>query len=135
MNTPSVAGAAAAPGPPTQARTKLEQLQGQRTLVRRNRETKAAELEKVTAYLGIADAVDQALDNLSEELFGRIVKILEEKLTLALQEVLEQAIVLKVNREYKRGGATMSFHMERNGQPEDIMKGQGGSLVNIRSVW
>jgi hypothetical protein len=134
MSTPSAAGAGAEPRPPTQAWTKLERLQGQRTLVRRNRETKAAELEKVTAYLGIADAVDQALDKLSEQLFGRIVKILEEMLTRALQEVLEQPMVLKVNRDYKRGGATMSFHIERNGQPEDIMKGQGGSVVNILSV-
>jgi hypothetical protein len=92
------------------------------------------DLEKVTAYLSIAEAVDQALDKLSEQLFGRMVKILEQKLTLALQEVLEQPIQLKVNRDYKRGGATMSFHIERSGQPEDIMKGQGGSVVNILSV-
>jgi hypothetical protein len=62
------------------------------------------------------------------------VNILEEKLTLALHEVLEQPIALKVNRDYKRGGATMSFYIERNGQAEDIMKGQGGSVANILSV-
>src|SRR5262245_17010348 len=28
----------------------------------------------------------------------------------------------------------MSFHIERNSQPEDIMKGQGGSVANILSV-
>jgi hypothetical protein len=102
--------------------------------MRRNQTAKAEELKTVTAYLGIADAVDRALDQLSDQLFGRIVKVLEEKLTVALQEVLEQPIVLKVNRDYKRGGATMSFHVERNGKPEDIMKGQGGSVVNILSV-
>ena len=135
MNTSPFAEAATDPRPPTQAQTKLGQLQGKRDLLRGNREQKTDELEKVTTYLGIADAVDQALDTLSEQLFGRIVKILEEKLTLArLQEVLEQPIVLKVNREHKRGGATISFHVERNGQPEDIMKGQGGSVVNILSV-
>jgi ABC-type glutathione transport system ATPase component len=62
------------------------------------------------------------------------VQILEEKLTLALQEVLEQPLALKVTRDYKRGGATMSFHVERNGQSEDIMRGQGGSVVNVLSV-
>jgi ABC-type glutathione transport system ATPase component len=134
MNTPSSSWAAAALPLPTQAQDKLRQLEGKRDLVQRNRKTKAGELEKVTAYLDISDAVDQALDKLSEQLFGRIVKILEEKLTLALQEVLEQPIVLKVNRDYKRGGATISFHIERNGQPEDILKGQGGSVVNILSV-
>src|SRR5262245_7708116 len=134
MSTPPVSKAVAAIPPSTQAQAKLRQLEGKRDLVQKNREAKADELQTVTAYLDISDAVDQALDKLSEQLFGRIVKILEEKLTLALQEVLEQPIVLKVNREYKRGGATMSFHIERNGQPEDIMKGQGGSVVNILSV-
>jgi hypothetical protein len=134
MSTPPVSKAVAAIPPPTQAQAKLRQLEGKRDLVQKNREAKADELQKVTAYLDISDAVDQALDKLSEQLFGRIVKILEEKLTLALQEVLEQPIVLKVNRDYKRGGATMSFHIERNGQPEDVMKGQGGSVVNILSV-
>jgi hypothetical protein len=48
--------------------------------------------------------------------------------------VLEQPIVLKVSRDYKRGVATIGFHVERNGRPEDIMKGQGGSVVNILSA-
>ena len=123
------------PPPSTiKVRAKLGQLEGKRDLIESNRATKAANLEEVTAYLGIAEAVDQALDKLSEQLFGRIVNILEEKLTLALQEVLDQPIALKVNRDYKRGGATMSFHVERNGQAEDIMKGQGGSVANILSV-
>src|SRR5262245_9495906 len=134
MSTPPVSKAVAAIPPSTQAQAKLRQLEGKRDLVQKNREAKADELQTVTAYLDISDAVDQALDKLSEQLFGRIVKILEEKLTLALQEVLEHPIVLKVNRNHKRGGATMSFHIERNGQPEDIMKGQGGSVVNVLSV-
>jgi hypothetical protein len=116
------------------ARTRLGQLEGKRDHVRDNRQKKAERLEKVTAYLDIADAVDQALDKLSEQLFGRVVKDLEKNLTRALQEVLEQPIVLKVDREFKYGGATMSFHIERDGQAEDIMKGQGGSVINVLSV-
>jgi hypothetical protein len=118
----------------TDARTRLGQLEGKRDRVRGNRQKNADRLERVTAYLNIADAVDQALDKLSEQLFGRVVKDLEKNLTRALQEVLEQRIVLKVDREFKYGGATMSFHIERDGQAEDIMKGQGGSVINILSV-
>jgi hypothetical protein len=134
MKTPSSNGAIPDLSPPIGVQAKLRLLEGKRDHVLSYREGKAGELEKVTTYLSVSDAVDKALDDLSEQLFGRIVKILEEKLTLALQEVLEQPIALKVNRDYKRGGATMSFHIERNGQPEDIMKGQGGSVVNILSV-
>lgn len=134
MRTPPSPANAADISQPTQAQAKLRHLEGKRNLVQTNRDRKASELQKVTEYLSIEEAVNQALDKLSEQLFGRVVKILEEKLTLALQEVLEQPIVLKVNRDYKRGVATMSFHIERNGKPEDIMKGQGGSVVNILSV-
>jgi ABC-type glutathione transport system ATPase component len=67
-------------------------------------------------------------------MFGRIVQVLESNLTKALQEVLEQPIALKVERDYKRGTATIGFHIERQGQPEDIMRGQGGSVANILSV-
>lgn len=91
-------------------------------------------MEKVTAYLGIADAVEEALRLLGEQLSERLAKKLEDMLTDALQEVLEQPIALKVTCDHKRGGATMGFHVEHNGRRESIMKGQGGSVANILSV-
>jgi hypothetical protein len=133
MNTVA-ASSPALPPPPAQARTKLGQLEGKRDLIVLNRLGKAAELESVTSYLSIADAVEAGLDKLSEQLFGQVARILEEQLTKALQEVLDQALRLKVSRDNKRGVATMSFHIERNQNPEDIMKGQGGSVVNVLSV-
>src|SRR5262245_49705533 len=111
---------------PSQARAKLGQLEGKRELIAQNRVRKPAELQTLTAYLASTDAVETALDTLSEQLFGQVVTILEVQLTKALQEVLDQALKLKVSRDNKRGVATMSFHVERNQKPEDIMKGQGG---------
>jgi hypothetical protein len=122
------------PRAPAFALSKLGQLEGKRDTIRSKRDEKRVEYENVASYLSIADDVDRALDVLSEQLFGRIGKILEDKLTLALQEVLEQPIALKVTREFKRGAATMGFHIERNHQVEDIMRGQGGSVVNVLSV-
>jgi len=130
----TLGGRGAAIRSPGQLRDRLLILEGKRERIASNRSASATDLERVTDYLNIADAVDQALDKLSERLFARIIKDLEEMLTLALEEVLEQPIALKVNREYKRGMATMSFFVERNGQPEDIMTGQGGSVANILSV-
>jgi len=130
----SVAETNMSASPPEKVRNKLELLQERRRLLEQKRIAKSAELQKVTDYLGIADAVDDALEALSEELFGKLVKVLEAQLTKALEEVLDQPIELKVTRDYKRGGATMSFHVERDGNPEDIMKGQGGSVANILSV-
>ena len=84
--------------------------------------------------LQIEGDVSRALDQLSDQLFGNVIKLLEEKLTIALQEVLEQPIALKVECRYLRGSAAIEFHIERDGSREDIMKGQGGSVANILSV-
>lgn len=120
--------------PPHQAQQQLQFLQRDQERLRKDRDRDAAEQARLNDYLAIAVAVDEALDKLSEDMFGQIVRVLEEKLTLALQEVLEQPIVLKAERSYKRGSATISFHVEREGHREDIMRGQGGSVANILSV-
>jgi ABC-type glutathione transport system ATPase component len=94
-----------------------------------------AKLAQIDEYLAIAPAVDDALDKLSEAMFGSLTRVIEEQLTVALQEVLDQPdLRLKVEREFKRGAATMRFHVERNGNREDIMRGQGGSVANVLSV-
>jgi hypothetical protein len=113
---------------------KFERLAGQREGKLAERARKAEVLRRVQEYLAVAPAVEVALEKLSEELFGRLAGLIESQLTLALQEVLEQPIRLKVERDFKRGAATMRFHVERDGQEEDIMRGQGGSVANILSV-
>jgi ABC-type glutathione transport system ATPase component len=115
-------------------RRRLDQLVGQRNALRHSHEERELQLKAIADFLSISDSVEEALDKLSEQLFGGLVNAIEEKLTIALQEVLEQPIRLKVEREFKRGSATMSFHIERNGEREDILRGQGGSVANILSV-
>ena len=119
---------------PVAAQQRLQFLVRDQERLRKERDREATAQERLNGYLAIAEAVDEALDKLSEDMFGQIVRVLEEKLTLALQEVLEQPIVLKAERSYKRGSATISFHVEREGHREDIMRGQGGSVANILSV-
>ncbi len=120
--------------PPTPVRRKLDQLAGQRDGLAHERDEKMKRLAAKAQYLGIADAVEDALDKLSEAMFGQLVRIIKEKLTIALQEVLEQPIALNVEREFKRGTATMSFEIVRDGKSEDILRGQGGSVANVLSV-
>ena len=114
---------------PQMAQRRLQFLQRDQERLLKERDRAAADHERLNEYLTIADAVDEALDKLSEDMFGQIVRVLEDKLTLALQEVLEQPIVLKAERSYKRGSATISFHVEREGHREDIMRGQGGEAA------
>jgi hypothetical protein len=123
------------PAPPVAPRRRLDNLLGQHDRLSKDLASKRQQIDQVDSYLTIAPAVDAALDKLSEAMFGSLTKVIEQQLTVALQEVLDQPdLTLKVEREFKRGGATMSFHVERGGNKEDIMRGQGGSVANVLSV-
>ncbi len=118
----------------TPLRRRVDELKGVRRGIDALHRESSAKVAALSAYLAIADGIEEALDRLSEQLFGDLVKLIEEKLTIALQEVLEQPIALKVERECSHGSMSMTFSIIRDGQPEDIMRGQGGSVANILSV-
>ena len=89
---------------------------------------------EVADYLAVADEIKAALESFSEQLFGELVERCNRSLPGRLQDVLDQPIELKVERGNRQGAVTLGFYVERAGQREDIMKGQGGSVVNILSV-
>ena len=120
---------------PTALRRRCDRLLWQQQQDAKLLASERAKLAQIDDYLAIAPAVDEALDKLSEAMFGSLTRVIEEQLTVALQEVLDQPdLALKVEREFKRGAATMRFYVERNGNREDIMRGQGGSVANVLSV-
>ena len=123
-----------APQRPAALRRRVDEIRGRRNGLAAEHERAARQLEEQRRYLELAPKVDDALEALGHELFGKLADILERQLTFALQEVLGQAIRLKVKRQFKRGTATMGFHIERGGEAEDILRGQGGSVANILSV-
>jgi ABC-type glutathione transport system ATPase component len=92
------------------------------------------DLKQAEQYIALSDKVESALETLSNNLFQELLGIIEDKMTVALQEVLEQPIQLKADIDWKRNAASVDFHIERDGNTENIMKGQGGSVANILSV-
>ncbi|WP_299468904.1 DNA repair protein [uncultured Gimesia sp.] len=92
------------------------------------------QMQETEKYLAISEQVTEALETLSGQLFEQELQLIQEKLTIALQEVLEQPLKLKAVAEWKRNAATVEFQIEREGNTEDIMKGQGGSVANVLSV-
>lgn len=94
----------------------------------------ARRFDELNAYLGIADQVTAALEHLSQQLFQQLLGVVQDKMTVALQEILEQPICFRADADFKRGAATVEFRIERNGQSEDILRGQGGSVANVLSV-
>jgi hypothetical protein len=119
---------------PAAARKRVDTLLVQR----HEREKRSMQLShrfaELNAYLNVAEKVTGALEQLSEQLFQQLLGVVQEKMTMALQEILDQPIQLKANAEFKRGAASVDFWIDRDGHKEDILKGQGGSVANILSV-
>ncbi len=119
---------------PAAVRRLYERLDERRQTLAGDLARNRARLAELDDEIALAPAVEQALEALSQELFGKLATVIEQHLTLALQEVLGQPIRLRVKQDFRYGGATLDLHVERDGHEEDIMKGTGGSVTNILSV-
>lgn len=82
----------------------------------------------------LAPKVDETLEALTQRLLDDLVHQLEDLMTKALREVIEQPLTLKAETAEKRGALNVDFHIERDGETEDILRGQGGSVTNVLSV-
>jgi ABC-type glutathione transport system ATPase component len=119
---------------PAELRRRLDRLQDRRDeRVKRSMEL-SARFETLNGYLEIADGVSLALKSLSDRLFQQTLDVVQEKLTIALQEILEQPIQFRATADFKRGAAAVEFSVLRDGNAEDILRGQGGSVANVLSV-
>jgi hypothetical protein len=120
--------------PPTETRRRVDRLLDWREARERRSIQMARQFADLNAYLETAPQVTLALEALNQQLFQQLLGTVQEKLTVALQEILEQPIVFKAAADFKRGAATVEFCIERDGHKEDILRGQGGSVANILSV-
>ena len=75
-----------------------------------------------------------SLESLSQQLFRELLDIIEAKLTIALQEVLEQPIQLKAEVQWRAVPRPSISGLSVDGNREDILKGQGGSVTNMLSI-
>ena len=115
-------------------RGQLDRLRGKRDELVSRQSDLDRQLTEVDEFLAIGDQVTGALEQLSNDLFQQELAVIESTLTKALQEVLDQPVVFKANASFKRDAASVEFSIERDGNPEDIMRGQGGSVANVVSV-
>lgn len=93
-----------------------------------------AELKAATDFLAISDEVTAALESLSDDVFQRQLSDIEKAITKALQDVLEQPIEFQASASFKNNATNVEFSILREGNEEDIMRGQGGSVANVVSV-
>ena len=119
---------------PAELRKRMDRLVWKREQLHKDLELTDRQLAALEEYLGIADQVTVALDTLSQKLFEEVLGMLQNKLTIALQEVLEQPIKFRADASFKRGSASVDFSIDRDGNQEDVKLGQGGSVQNVLSV-
>lgn len=93
------------------------------------------ERRMVRDFLEIAPRAGALLDELSRALFGEILDEIETNLSHAIREILGQERRVVSCRDLKAGRLHIQFQIEReDGEIEDILRGQGGSVCNILSV-
>jgi len=119
---------------PEKLRKRLERLSWQRDELTEKAKRVAARLKDLDSHLEIAADVSEALEHLGKELFEEVLGLMEEKLSRAIEEVLDQPIRFKSEATFKGGTAHVGFSVERDGNKEDVQRGQGGSVQNILSV-
>lgn len=119
---------------PEKLRKRVDKLSWQRDELTEKAAQHAIRLKELDASLEIASDVTSALEDLSNELFKEVLGLMEVKLTQAIEEVLDQPVEFKSHTAFKSGAASVSFSVERDGNREDVQRGQGGSVQNILSV-
>ncbi len=119
---------------PTEARRRADRLLDRHQDRAQRSVALAGEFALLNSYLEIAGEVTLALEQLSTQLFEQLLGVVQTQLSIALQEILDQPICLKAAAGSGRGASTVEFWVERDGQQEDILRGQGGSVANILSV-
>ncbi|EMI52946.1 P-loop NTPase family protein [Rhodopirellula sallentina] len=115
-------------------RNRAHRIEGKRDELVSRQAKVTEQLQEQNRFLAIADDVTNALEKLGNDVFQRQLTLIENTMTKALQEVLEQDIHFKANASFSRGAASVEFSILRGENTEDIMKGQGGSVANVVSV-
>jgi ABC-type branched-subunit amino acid transport system ATPase component len=122
------------PTGPEEIFQRFQKLRWQEHNLAQQLEINRTKMTEIGAFLDRAPQIADRLDQLSQQMFGDILDEVERNLTYALREVLEQELKVITTREVKKGKVSITFGIERQGEREDILTGQGGSVCNVISV-
>ncbi|MGQ9486090.1 MAG: hypothetical protein ACUVSA_14275 [Desulfosoma sp.] len=120
--------------PPKSLRDRPTALQYRAETLEKQRQEALRRLHELEAFLALQPGAAQRLEQLATAYFGDILQEAENNLSFALQEILGQNLRVVTSREVKYGKVHIQFGIERDGRPEDILRGQGGSVCNVLSV-
>jgi len=125
----------APPPTPVKLAQRLGELRGIQRRLHQEQTRDQVELAAVKARIELYPKVAAALQSLSEKLFQELLGTLEQKLTIALQEVLGQPLTFHAEASAdQRSGVTVELKLKMAGKDVSIMDGSGGSVANVLSV-
>lgn len=119
---------------PAPVRKRLERLLWKEQQLTSDLKQTQSVMQQLEQYIALSGQVTEALDALSQKLFEEVLELLRDKLSIAIQEVLEQPVRFHAEASFKRGAANVEFSVDREGNQEDVNRGQGGSVQNVLSV-
>lgn len=119
---------------PSEMRKRFDAFCWEEKMLRERLQENRKAIFQLDTFLENQPRVAARLEFLCQSLFGEILDEVQRNLTYALREVLAQDLKVTSTREVQRGKVAITFGIERDGQPEDILTGQGGSVCNIISV-
>lgn len=117
-----------------QMRRRLDRLQYEAETAHEDFLDLRKELRTIEEYLELAPKAAEVLEDLTGKLFNEVLDEIERNLTYAVQEILGQERRVVAYRKTAYDRLDVSFGIEQNGEQEDIMRGQGGSVCNILST-
>lgn len=116
-------------------RSRHDQLLGLRRAHEESSRQLAAQVAELDDLLERAEPVRKALESLTEDLFDETLREVGQDLSIALREVFaDESLSLVAERTLRRNAIEVDFHVERNGEREDLLRGQGGSVLNVVST-
>jgi len=99
-----------------------------------DREEAGEKLRETRAFLEMAPRAESRLEELSQALFGELLSEIEGTLSEAIRMILGQERTVRAVRNSHNGRLHVHFEIEQDGEVEDVLTGQGGSVCNILSV-
>lgn len=114
---------------PARLKERAKQLVWHQEQLKKQRASAESTLKQIEEYLAIADDVTLALETLSAKLFNELVGTLEEKITLALQDILGQPIKFRAIPKTLRKATVLEFSIERDGNEEDARRAKAAPFT------
>lgn len=110
------------------------QLQGVRKADTDARNTLVTEVAEAKGRLSLGEEVGRIFNALQRRAHDRSVGAFERLLTAILQDVLPEEGAVRLLPEYKNNTTWLDVALEKQGELEDLLDGNGGAVTNVVSA-